>query len=102
MEMSAKSGAMEVISDPKLFKETSGNFLERLIFNNRLVVIVLCALLTGFFAFQLKGLTVSAIFVGKGMGEFGQPLTGLLFRKDAVHRRAKLPLELKIATLLKA
>jgi predicted RND superfamily exporter protein len=44
------------------FDPRSGNLLERLVFNHRLVLLVLCALLTAVFAFQLRGLTVGASF----------------------------------------
>ncbi|MCO6056720.1 MMPL family transporter [Pseudomonas sp. MOB-449] len=44
------------------FNPRSGSFVERLIFNNRLVVVVLCALLTLFFAGQLRHLQLAASF----------------------------------------
>jgi len=53
---------LEVISDPKDFDESSGNIVERLIFNNRLPLVLICAAITAFFAFQLRGLTVNASF----------------------------------------
>src|SRR6266705_5509004 len=62
MSYQSKQEAMAVVSDPTEFDHTSGNLLERLIFNNRAVLIIACALLTAFFTFQLKGLTVSASF----------------------------------------
>ena len=62
MVASTQSEVMEVVSDPKLFKESSGNLLERLIFNHRLPVMIICALLTAFFAFQLRGLSVTASY----------------------------------------
>ena len=62
MEDISKHQTMAVVSDPKAFDESSGNLLERLIFNNRFLLIVCCAILTAFFAFQLKGLVVSASF----------------------------------------
>jgi predicted RND superfamily exporter protein len=62
MEETHKLQAMEVISDPKAFDNSSGNLLERLIFNNRLLLIACCLVLTAFFGFQLKGLVVSASF----------------------------------------
>lgn len=57
-----KSEMLEVIADPNDFDEKSGNVLERLIFNNRIWVVVGCALLTAFFAFNLRGLVVSASY----------------------------------------
>lgn len=62
MEDTSKHQAMAVISDPKAFDDSSGNILERLIFNNRFLLIVCCVILTAFFSFQLKGLVVSASF----------------------------------------
>ena len=56
------ANTLEVISDPKDFDESSGNIIERLIFNNRLPLVLLCAIVTAFFAFQLRGLVVSASF----------------------------------------
>ncbi|UCV24984.1 RND family transporter [Ferribacterium limneticum] len=53
---------MAVVSDPNDFDEQSGNFLERLIFNHRIWVIVGCILLTGLFAIQMRGLVVSASY----------------------------------------
>jgi uncharacterized protein len=62
MDDTHKLQAMEVVSDPKAFDNSSGNILERLIFNNRLLLIAGCVILTVFFAFQLRGLVVSASF----------------------------------------
>ena len=62
MEETHKLQTMEVISDPKAFDNSSGNLLERLIFNNRLLLIACCVILTAFFSFQLRGLVVSASF----------------------------------------
>ena len=53
---------MKVISDPALFNKLSGNIIERLIFNNRLIIIVLCVLLTLFSGYQLRNLTVTTSF----------------------------------------
>ena len=55
-------GAMEVIADPRAFDERSGNMLDRLVFNNRLWVIVACLVVTVFCTFQLRTLGVSANF----------------------------------------
>ncbi|HUG21832.1 efflux RND transporter permease subunit [Piscinibacter sp.] len=49
-------------TDAAPFDPQSGNLLERLVFNHRLVLLVLCAVLTAIFAFQLRGLTVGASF----------------------------------------
>jgi predicted RND superfamily exporter protein len=50
--------------DPKTasFDPSSGKWLERLIFSNRIWVVAGCALLTAFFAFQLRAVGVSASF----------------------------------------
>ena len=48
--------------DAAPFDPRSGNLLERLVFNHRLVLLALCAVLTVFFAWQLRGLTVGASF----------------------------------------
>ncbi|MRV71648.1 MMPL family transporter [Duganella sp. FT92W] len=53
---------MEVVSDPAAFNNASGNLLERLIFNHRRLLIAACLVLTALFAFQLRGLVVSASF----------------------------------------
>ncbi|CAB3736020.1 efflux RND transporter permease subunit [Paraburkholderia rhynchosiae] len=58
----SKSDAMEVVADPNDFNKKSGNFLERLIFNHRAWVILGSTLLTVFFAFQLRGLAISASY----------------------------------------
>jgi len=57
-----KSEMMAVIGNRRDFDESSGNLLERLIFNHRFWVLIGCAVLTAFFAFQLKGLTVGASY----------------------------------------
>jgi predicted RND superfamily exporter protein len=44
------------------FDPRSGTLLERLVFNHRLVLLALCAVLTVFFAWQLRGLSVGASF----------------------------------------
>jgi predicted RND superfamily exporter protein len=63
MDSSAHRNAdMPVIADLSGFDPTSGNRLERLIFNHRAWVIAACLLLTLFFAFQLRGLQLSASF----------------------------------------
>ncbi|MEP7296050.1 MAG: MMPL family transporter [Burkholderiales bacterium] len=51
-----------VIQDPKDFDHASGSLVERLVFNHRLLLIIACALVTAFCAFQLRGLVVSASF----------------------------------------
>lgn len=53
---------MDVIPDISGFDERSGNLLERLIFNNRIWVVAGSLLLTAFFAFQIRGLTLDASY----------------------------------------
>ena len=53
---------MQVISDPKLFDRNSGSWLEKLIFNHRLMVIFFCILLTAFFGWNALKLPVNASF----------------------------------------
>ncbi|MGI4984703.1 MAG: efflux RND transporter permease subunit, partial [Janthinobacterium lividum] len=51
-----------MVRDRKDFDLHSGSFLERLIFNNRLVVIVVCAIVTLFLGFQATKLVINASF----------------------------------------
>lgn len=60
MEDPGKLESMTVIADRKDFDRSSGNVLERLIFNNRGWMMLFCLVLTVFFAVQLRGLVVSA------------------------------------------
>jgi predicted RND superfamily exporter protein len=53
---------MPVVRDPRDFDRQTGNILERLVFNNRLLFIFLCVLLTGFFGYQSSKLVVNAAF----------------------------------------
>ncbi|MEJ8845788.1 efflux RND transporter permease subunit [Variovorax rhizosphaerae] len=53
---------MPVIRDLKDFDAHSGNRFERLIFNNRLIVVVLCALATVLLGWQSTRLTLNAAF----------------------------------------
>ncbi|MDR2837794.1 MAG: RND family transporter, partial [Azonexus sp.] len=53
---------MAVISDPKDFDTKSGGLLERIIFNNRIALILCCALLTLFLGFQIRHLEISASY----------------------------------------
>ncbi|MCK9987136.1 MAG: uncharacterized protein AzoDbin1_03608 [Azoarcus sp.] len=57
-----KSVEMAVISDPRNFDHQSGSFLERIIFNNRIVLILACLLLTAFLGYQASSLKVSASY----------------------------------------
>src|SRR5947208_3324325 len=51
---------MRVISDPKDFDGSSGNRLERLVFNNRLLFMLACVFVTVFLGFQATKLKVNA------------------------------------------
>ena len=50
------------VSNFERFDASSGNLLERLIFNHRPWVLIACVLLTALFAGQLRGLVISASF----------------------------------------
>jgi len=54
--------AAPVIKNQQLFDLRSGNFLERLVFNNRLLIVVFCALLTSFLGYQASKLIVNTSF----------------------------------------
>ncbi|MGL4318163.1 MAG: efflux RND transporter permease subunit [Pseudomonas sp.] len=56
------TGLMGVIRDPALFNRLSGNFFERLIFNNRLLIIVFCVIATLLSVYQVRNLTVTTSF----------------------------------------
>ena len=58
----SKAQTFPVIADPKDFDQKSGNRLERLIFNNRKLVVIGCLIITAFFAFQLRNLQVGASY----------------------------------------
>src|SRR5581483_6596290 len=53
---------MPVVPDPAQFDRNSGNWLERLIFNHRLLILALCALLTAFFGWHASQLRANANF----------------------------------------
>jgi len=57
-----KTDAMPVVEDPKDFDHTSGNMLERLIFNNRQVVMIACVVVTLLLAYQATKLVFNASF----------------------------------------
>jgi predicted RND superfamily exporter protein len=60
-----------VLAAAEAFDSASGSRLERLVFNNRIVVVVLCALVTLFLAFQATRLAPNASF--DGMLPLGHP-----------------------------
>ncbi len=51
-----------VVRDPAAFDKRSGSIVERLLFNHRLVVVALCALLTLFLGWQATRITLNANF----------------------------------------
>ncbi|MBV2133310.1 MMPL family transporter [Pseudomonas sp. MAP12] len=53
---------MEVIRDLKDFNSQSGSLLERMIFNNRVLIVLGCVLLTLFFGYQLRDLRIAASY----------------------------------------
>lgn len=53
---------MKVIADRADFDSTSGTLLERLIFNNRLLILLVCLMLSLFLGYQLRNLEVSASY----------------------------------------
>ena len=57
-----KMEEMPVIKDPKDFDNKSGNLLERLIFNNRMVVMIVCVVVTLLLAYQTTKLVFNASF----------------------------------------
>lgn len=62
MIASTKLDSMSVIRDPDAFDSRSGNTLERLIFNHRLVALIICTLLTLFFGYEATKTRVNASF----------------------------------------
>lgn len=59
---SAQFGQMPVVADPANFDARSGNALERLIFNRRPWLILVCAIITAILGFQASRLEVNASF----------------------------------------
>jgi hypothetical protein len=53
---------MPVVADTRDFDRSSGNWLERLVFNHRVVMLLVCIVLTAIFATQIPKLQVSASF----------------------------------------
>ena len=51
-----------VVRDPAKFDKRSGSIVEQLLFNHRLVVVALCALLTSFLGWQATRITLNANF----------------------------------------
>lgn len=57
-----QSPDLEMGADPSAFDTSSGNILERLIFNHRAWMVLVCTVVTIVFAYQMRGLSVSASF----------------------------------------
>jgi len=57
-----KIDKMPVVKELKDFDDKSGNLLERLVFNNRMMVIIACAIVTLLFAYQTTKLAFNASF----------------------------------------
>ena len=57
-----KIDEMPVVKDLKDFNQKSGNLLERLIFNHRLMVVIVCVLVTLLLAYQATKLVFNASF----------------------------------------
>lgn len=57
-----KEAEMPVVSDPRLFDRKSGGWLERMVFNYRMVLLVLCTVLTVVLGYQLKNININASF----------------------------------------
>ncbi|MBD5802264.1 MMPL family protein [Azoarcus sp. Aa7] len=57
-----KLEVMPVITRPEDFNARSGNLLERIIFNNRLILVIVCVLLTAVFGYQASRLEINASF----------------------------------------
>lgn len=62
MNIGSHLESTKVVSDPRAFDGAGGSLLERIIFNHRKVVIFICFLLTLFFSWQLRSLTIGASF----------------------------------------
>lgn len=54
--------SMPIVKDRESFRGDSGGWLERLIFNNRLFIIIACVALTGLLGFKAATLSVNASF----------------------------------------
>ncbi|WP_446731557.1 efflux RND transporter permease subunit [Pseudomonas sp. OTU5201] len=62
MAIDAHKNALPVIRDPKDFDRNSGDRLERMVFNNRIWVLLFCAMITIFFGYRATQLTINASF----------------------------------------
>jgi len=62
MSVVQPKSAQPVMADVNAFDPRSGSFLERLIFNNRFVVLAICLIGTIFFGYKATGLSLNAAF----------------------------------------
>lgn len=62
MDFSSEQRKDPVITDPANFDANSGNWLERVIFNHRMVMIMVCCIMTAFFGWHASRLDVNASF----------------------------------------
>ncbi|MFW3895200.1 efflux RND transporter permease subunit [Pseudomonas bharatica] len=62
MATGAHKTVLPVIRDPKDFDKHSGDRLERLVFNNRIWVVICCLLVTLFFGYRASQLSINASF----------------------------------------
>ena len=60
----APKNASGVIKEIESFDPRSGSIIEQLIFNNRLIIVFLCTILSCFFAFEASSLRLNANFEG--------------------------------------
>jgi len=58
----SRQADMQVVSDPRMFDRSSGNLLERLVFNYRAWFMLLCIAITAVLGYQLRLLYVNASF----------------------------------------
>jgi len=78
--------AAPIVKDPQQFDTRSGNFLERLIFNNRLIVVVFSIFLTGFLGYQASKLVVNTSF-DKMLPQSHEFIKNYLGNKEALSGR---------------
>ena len=62
MSHASSSYDLPVISSVEDFDHGTGGFLERLVFNHRTLVLILCAIATVFLAYQARNITLQAAF----------------------------------------
>ena len=76
---------MPVVRDPKDFDRRSGNTLERLIFNHRLLILMVCGIITvllGFQAHRSGGLLAVGQELPDPVSPFGKHLEVVLVQLD--------------------